>query len=655
MVPERQSPSDGATKTSESEPSIDCIATCSRLPNKSKGALVRKSESMDFLGEFLNLKSRYLRKRLRPALMVTWAIPEEYGGMTAMCLKRSSIFHENGTPSAVVTFKAIPELRTRVDRDRSEGKISSKVPVINLHEFYAAFEPRPSEDILSPTPTENTRWALVDRTFRDHDGTHFWSTFKDVETGTLARREFYRPDGTLYLLDCQLPAVSPSRKPRRVLQLFSASRRLIAEFPSTANLHRYWLSELIGDHEADIIVDSAFAARFLWSWEQRGVTKSTVLHTTHVLPEQDPQTGELAIEQKSTIEHRSHWDRVVMLTQTQASAFQRRFDESDNIAVISNPVTVPAELPPWERRNRSKVLIVGRLTEAKRVEKAIEVVEILRDSGIEVQLEIVGNGEHRAQLEALVVEKGLGDRIHFVGHVSDAPARLAGASVALLCSRFEGQSLAVLEAKAYGCVPVVFDVDFGPRDVITHEVSGFLIPTGDSASMADAVKQLVTDDALHRQMSKAAFEEAQTYRSSVIYRRWLKELEHARKHHLIRHELESSVISLVKFALDETGRLQLTIRCSGIPPASTVRLFLQGRKAPQEDRRATFGTDGRQGEEWMFTLSVDDRSMHPAEDPVDLYVELQCEGASCTSRLGVADMKKMVSPMLTGYGNLSIR
>lgn len=616
-----------------------------------KGALLGNSTTPDLLGEFLKLDSG----SLRPVLMVTWGLPEDFGGLTAMCLKRSSIFHERGIPSAVVTFKPDPEFRAQVGRALSEGRTSTDVPIINLHEFYTVYEPRCSGAFLAPAPTDFTVWQLIDQTLRGHDGSLFWADFIDADSGTFSRREYYRPDGSLYLLDCQLPAVKPSGKPRRIMQLFGSSGGMVAEFWGAAKFYRYWLSELIGDREPDVIVDSELAASFLWPWEHAGVGKTTVLHTTHLQAGEDTQNGQLATSVKATVEHRSHWDRIIVLTNSQAAAFQRRFRNSANLAVIGNPVDGPTGPPPWNLRDRSKILIVGRLKEDKRVERALDVVETLRDSGIDVELDIVGNGDHRPELETQVLERGLDNCVRFVGHVSDVPDRLERAGVALLCSKFEGQSLALLEAKAHGCVPVAFDVDFGPREVITHGVSGFLVSDGDSSSMAGYVRQLVTDEGLHQRMSAAAFAEAQPLRSEKVYRRWQEELEQARSHSLIRHQLESSTISLRGFALDETGSLQLTVRCTCLPPESKIRLVLQGRKEPADTNLVVVDAGARRGEDSTFTLTPKSRTAHAPGEPVDLFVELECDGASHTSRLGVPHIKTTLSPFLTGYGNLSIR
>ena len=415
------------------------------------------------------------------------------------------------------------------------------------------------------------------------------------------------------------------------------------------------MSELIGENEADVIVDSERAASFLWSWEHPGVAKTTVLHTTHVQGGEDAQTGRLALAVKATVARRRHWDCIVTLTRSQAAAFQHRFSNSGNIAVIGNPVDGPTAPTPWEERDRNKILIVGRLTEDKRVEKAFDVVEILRQTGIHVDLDIVGDGDHRLALEARVLERGLGDCVHFMGHVSDVPDRLERAGVALLCSKFEGQSLALLEAKAHGCVPVAFDVDFGPRDVINHGVDGFLVSDEDAPSMADYVRLLVTDERRHRQMSTAAFSDAQSYGSEKVYRQWQEVLEQARSRSQLRHQLESSMISLAGFALDVAGNLRLAVRCSNLPTESHVRLLLRGRKESERDKHKTIEAEAPRGAETVFMLSAKNRAMHAAGEPVDLYIELECAGASRIHRLGVPDIGETLSPFLTGYGNLSIR
>ena len=92
----------------------------------------------------------------------------------------------------------------------------------------------------------------------------------------------------------------------------------------------------------------------------------------------------------------------------------------------------------------------------------------------------------------------------------------------MLCSRYEGQSLAILEAQAAGCVPVAYDVDFGPRDVIHQESTGFLIPFQDKEAAAIAVARLLTDDVLCESMSRQAFDLAKNYTSDAIFARWIQ-------------------------------------------------------------------------------------------------------------------------------------
>ncbi|RDV37926.1 glycosyltransferase [Bradymonadaceae bacterium TMQ3] len=116
---------------------------------------------------------------------------------------------------------------------------------------------------------------------------------------------------------------------------------------------------------------------------------------------------------------------------------------------------------PPGARHTLRVGFMGRLVPIKGVDRAIEVVGELRSAGVDVTLEIAGDGPERRGLEA---RSGKG--IAFLGHVSGAKksAFLKGIDVFLLPSRrlnggrHEGMPVSLLEAAGCGAVPVVGEV-----------------------------------------------------------------------------------------------------------------------------------------------------------------------------------------------------
>ncbi|SCZ65911.1 glycosyltransferase [Thiohalomonas denitrificans] len=106
------------------------------------------------------------------------------------------------------------------------------------------------------------------------------------------------------------------------------------------------------------------------------------------------------------------------------------------------------------------------------------------------RLLLAGEGPLRAELQAWAVALGVVDRVHFLGNRGDIPDLLAASDLFVLASETEGLSCSLLEAMAAG-LPVVATAVGGNPDLVEEGVSGRLVPVGDGAKLADALKQLV--------------------------------------------------------------------------------------------------------------------------------------------------------------------
>jgi glycosyltransferase involved in cell wall biosynthesis len=156
--------------------------------------------------------------------------------------------------------------------------------------------------------------------------------------------------------------------------------------------------------------------------------------------------------------------------------------------------------------DRAVVLAVGRLVAQKGFGLLLEAASRWRDIRPEPLLVIVGEGPLAAGLDARAVSLGL--EVRFTGRRGDVPALLAAADVFVLPSAWEGQSLVLQEALRAG-VPVVATRVGGNQD-LTGEEAAILVPPGDAARLADAVRGVLTDPALAARLRKAAADRAHT-------------------------------------------------------------------------------------------------------------------------------------------------
>ncbi len=129
----------------------------------------------------------------------------------------------------------------------------------------------------------------------------------------------------------------------------------------------------------------------------------------------------------------------------------------DRVTVIHNGI-VPAEVdrPPRGPGGPLRFLAVGRLDPIKAYDKLIRA---LTAYDAPWTLDLVGEGGHRTELEALVETLGLQDKVKLPGFADNIPQRMAGCDVFVMSSFSEGCSVALLEAMHYA--PLVLSTPVG--------------------------------------------------------------------------------------------------------------------------------------------------------------------------------------------------
>lgn len=118
-------------------------------------------------------------------------------------------------------------------------------------------------------------------------------------------------------------------------------------------------------------------------------------------------------------------------------------------------------------------------------------------------LVLVGGGPLENRLRELVVAEGLADAVHLVGRRADVAEILPAFDVFAMSSRYEGLSIALLEAMDAGVAPVVTAVGGLPEVVVAQE-SGLLVPPGNPAALGDALLALALDPARRHHLAAGA-------------------------------------------------------------------------------------------------------------------------------------------------------
>jgi len=173
-----------------------------------------------------------------------------------------------------------------------------------------------------------------------------------------------------------------------------------------------------------------------------------------------------------------------------------------NVLTLPMPVEVGRFSPPepGEARSANTLLFVGRLTEQKGINLALDALARLPE---DIRLHIVGDGPEHANLEAHAARIGVAARVGFLG--SRPPAQLPRlyreAAAVVVPSHEEGLGLVAVEAVLCG-TPVVAFASGGLVDALDNGRAGTLVPPGNVDALTDALREVLANPEAARERAR---------------------------------------------------------------------------------------------------------------------------------------------------------
>ncbi|TSI12240.1 glycosyltransferase [Brevibacterium aurantiacum] len=449
----------------------------------------------------------------------TWGIPQSIGGMTTAALRRIRSFENFGQPLSQTLLTFSPRMDADEARDRllSEGRIDVSLKLLNVWQDLRGRSDSECAELGGMTPTD----PVPEEDGEVESITDFYDVFRAPGRGRVLRRNYLRTDGSLLLADVSDPKIG------RRFVLYSSAGAPMAEWRRPRDFYNSWISSVISEDPAVLIVDDKKISEFVHEITDRKFALILFMHGSHLRQPWNGAHGEFLQRRVETMRNFDRFDVVGVQTQQQAVAMRARGISGANIRLLTGelPPTAVVDEAPTDRLQNSGVMIAN-LIGLKRVDHAIRAVAKLKDRGVDVTLTVLGEGAERPRLEKLITELDVGDRIELPGYVNDVPARLQAASFSVLTSTSEGLPLAMMESMGSGCVPIVYDITYGPQDLVTSGCNGFITPRGDIDGLADQIESfLEIEPERVASMRAAAVDTVANYLPEVGYRRWKKVLE----------------------------------------------------------------------------------------------------------------------------------
>lgn len=583
-------------------------------------------------------------------------LAEDYGGTSNVIFHRSNtIAAYTGNFVEILTFGHLRDYAAIDAEMHADGRLEPGVRFRSmwneLADAWRCLEPEQDPfESFSPLDDESTDEVL------EGEGVAI-RRFKRGADGKALQIDMLRPDGSIIVSD-RRDLDAEGKRGKYSLILCDEYSKPVKEFHSLSELHRFWLDLVIGKRSAVVFSDSFGIAGLTHTYNRRNVLVVQTFHNHHLRHGHSPPSGYTSKNYLPFLKNIDDFDATVYLTERQVQDIDELMGPAPHRWVIPNSRTISTRASA-DMRQRNSGLMVGRLVAGKQTTHAVHAIAQANGRLVDpVSLDIYGEGSDRGKIEAVIAEKGA-STVRLLGHDPAAPERFADASFSLLTSRSEAMSLVLVESMARGCIPIAYDVRYGPQEIITHGVDGLLIRPNDIDGMSRAIESLQTmsEDriAIMREM---ACKRANDFSDVAILKRWAHLLESTmrQKHEPKPLDLDHRSTHLTS----DHSTLQIDIEFSAKRPLQQPRahLVLSGRTdfaiTRTECKLDAVGTDRYRARVRLQASEID----WFQEGILDAAFDMSDQSGRHTFRLPFEGEKTTLGPFSvypTAYGNLSFK
>ena len=218
--------------------------------------------------------------------------------------------------------------------------------------------------------------------------------------------------------------------------------------------------------------------------------------------------------------------RIQLISQSERNYLAGRFPQYlYKSEVLPLGISLPAE--HWQPGNVNEFLFVGRLIDYKGIEDLIQAMSLIRKSGRQIHLNIVGKGPdyYEAYLRRLVQSKKLGAWVKFHGWIPSPEVRrwMERAACLVVPSRREAYGLVALEGMAIG-TPLIASRAGGLRELVSQDCA-LAFEAGNVKQLAEVLRMAFDNPSLLLSLAERGREKALSFEWGQFAPRYLKILE----------------------------------------------------------------------------------------------------------------------------------
>ena len=355
-----------------------------------------------------------------------------------------------------------------------------------------------------------------------YDMLGFLSCRQELENERPTEIFYYRPDGTLAIREVY--QLIKEKNTLTSMELINRAGEVTKTFKNHEDAMSYFLLQNLNDTTKNYFLIGDRTPE--WHKSYAGIKSAKLdnvrvihqLHNIHVRAPFDPFTSELRARNRYFYDNKFKVDAIITLTKQQQLDISKRY-KLDNVVVIPHSLNAVPRVTDVAV-NPFKIVQVGRFVEEKGHAKAVEVMKRVLEKVPQATLHFYGTGSLQSKIQKLIDENNLSKQIKFEGFSDNMPAVFASSALSILPSTFEGFAMVIQESLQQDCPVVAFDCNYGPRDMITDGVNGYLVPVGDVDAMADRIIKILSENKLRDKLAANCAQSIEKFSPEIVAGKW---------------------------------------------------------------------------------------------------------------------------------------
>ncbi len=325
-----------------------------------------------------------------------------------------------------------------------------------------------------------------------------------VLANALAQDENY----SVYVLNCRNKSGN---------SYYPLSEKVIMETLKEGSLLKqiFSLRKFLRKNKIDVIINVDVMLG-IWSLPATFLTKTKVIAWEMFNIKNDIGSSKTKVIRKLSLRRCAYY---VNQTKGDMEAFLKEFKVKRPITYIYNPIDANKDYVEYDGNSKT-IITAGHFFFTKGYDLAVEVAKEVFKVHPDWQWRFVGDGQRFEEIKDKVKEYGLEKNVIFAGRTNNMAEEYKKAALYVMTSRTEGFGLVLTEAKSYNLPTLAFDVDFGPREIIEDNHSGYLVPAFDIELMAQKICELIENNEKRISFSNHAKDNLDKFSLDAFTEKW---------------------------------------------------------------------------------------------------------------------------------------